>query len=135
LKAESVADNDGEIMMPTQLDPLGFGTLIHELLERSAFGGSTDVRELCDFLAPQHLETPTPAEIDEAVRLVEQFMKSSRAEEVSAAKCVLQEVEFLLPWPEDGAQQYLHGYIDCLYQDVQGGWHLIDYKSNQVTAA
>lgn len=134
LKAESVAEIDGEIAAPTQLDPLGFGTLVHELLERSAFDGSTNVRELCDFLAPQHLEAPTPAESDEAVRLVEQFLKSNRAKEIAAARTVLQEVEFLLPWPGGGTQRYLHGYIDCLYQDPQGEWHLIDYKSNQVTA-
>jgi ATP-dependent helicase/nuclease subunit A len=134
LKTEAPEDSGGEVGVPTQLDPLGFGTLVHELLERSAFDGSTNIQELCALLAPRHLETPTSAEIDQAVALVEQFMKSSRAAEIAAARCVLQEVEFLLPWPEGGAQRYLHGYIDCLYQDTQGEWHLIDYKSNQVTA-
>jgi ATP-dependent helicase/nuclease subunit A len=134
LKADFVSSIDAEITGPTQLDPLGFGTLVHELLERSAFDGSMDVRELCEFLAPQHLEAPTSEEIGEATRLVERFIASGRAAEIVTAKCVLQEVEFLLPWPENGSPRYLHGYIDCLYQDTHGDWHLIDYKSNQVAA-
>jgi ATP-dependent helicase/nuclease subunit A len=134
LKAESAADIYDEITAPTQLDPLGFGTLVHELLEQSAFDGTTDVRELCEFLAPQHLDSPGEEEIDEATHLVEQFLKSGRAAEVVAAQCILQEVEFLLPWPDKGSQRYLHGYIDCLYQDRRGDWHLLDYKSNQVKA-
>ena len=31
--------------------------------------------------------------------------------------------------------RYLQGFIDCLYQDAVGQWHLIDYKTNQVSAA
>jgi ATP-dependent helicase/nuclease subunit A len=134
LKAAPAHEIDEDLAGATHLDPLGFGTLVHELLERSAFDGATNVRELCEFLAPQHLEAPTAADIDEATRIVERFMKSGRAADIAAAQCVLQEPEFLLPWPNGGSQRYLHGYIDCLYQDAQGDWHLIDYKSNQVTA-
>jgi len=48
---------------------------------------------------------------------------------------VRREVEFLLPWPEAGAGCHLHGYIDCLYQDAAGNWTVLDYKTNQGTAA
>lgn len=46
------------------------------------------------------------------------------------------EVEFLLPWPpgESAAGQYLHGFIDCVYQDARGRWRLLDYKTNRVAA-
>lgn len=133
LKAESLAEFEAEFTTTTQIDPLGFGTLVHELLERTAFDLSTNVRKLCEFLAPQHLDTPTPADINEATSIVERFLKSNRAAEIAAAQCVLREVEFLLPWPDDSSPRYLHGFIDCLYQDTNDQWHLIDYKSNQIT--
>jgi len=57
-------------------------------------------------------------------------------------------LEFLLAWPPNGMSggwgrasasphtaRYFHGYIDCLYQDSNGDWHLIDYKTNDVAAA
>src|SRR6185295_5674311 len=31
--------------------------------------------------------------------------------------------------------RYLQGYIDCLYQDAAGGWHLVDYKTNDIPTA
>jgi ATP-dependent helicase/nuclease subunit A len=34
-----------------------------------------------------------------------------------------------------GEYRYLQGFIDCLYQDAAGAWHLLDYKTNQVAAA
>jgi ATP-dependent helicase/nuclease subunit A len=49
---------------------------------------------------------------------------------------VRREIEFLLPWPiagADGDGRYLHGYIDCLYQDAQGRWRLLDYKTNRAS--
>ncbi len=30
--------------------------------------------------------------------------------------------------------RYLQGVIDCLYQDHDGRWHVIDYKTNRVSA-
>jgi RecB family exonuclease len=29
----------------------------------------------------------------------------------------------------------LQGYIDCLYRDAAGAWHIVDYKTNRVSAA
>jgi ATP-dependent exoDNAse (exonuclease V) beta subunit len=134
LNSAPAIDPEAEFAGQTPLDPLGFGTLVHELLERIAFGGSTNVRALCEFIAPHHLNSPSSAEIDEASQIVERFLKSARATEIAAAQCVLKELEFLLPWPASGSERYLRGYIDCLYQDARGEWHLIDYKSNQITA-
>ena len=28
----------------------------------------------------------------------------------------------------------MQGFIDCLYRDASGGWHVIDYKTNRVAA-
>ena len=57
---------------------------------------------------------------------------------------MFKEIEFLLVWPpaNSDAQEkntgeksgrYLQGYLDCLYQDQSGDWHVLDYKTNQLT--
>jgi ATP-dependent exoDNAse (exonuclease V) beta subunit len=120
------------------------GTLVHEVLERIDFKGENDVEGLCRFLAPLHLDVGWQQAAATAAELVNGLLGSPRAAEIAQARSVRREVEFLLPWPEKGTQHfikelrplfpYLRGYIDCLYQDAVGGWHLIDYKSNQVSA-
>jgi len=47
------------------------------------------------------------------------------------------ELEFLLAWPPGNHEDnppYLHGYIDRLWQDTAGDWHVLDFKTNRVTA-
>ena len=47
------------------------------------------------------------------------------------------ELEFLLAWPPDDPRpggRYLQGFIDCLYRDGADCWHILDYKTNNVTA-
>ena len=31
------------------------------------------------------------------------------------------------------ADRYFQGFIDLLYQDAAGGWHILDFKTNVVT--
>jgi ATP-dependent helicase/nuclease subunit A len=33
--------------------------------------------------------------------------------------------------PRFRGSRYLHGYLDCLYQDAHGRWRLLDYKTNR----
>ncbi|MGI9430530.1 MAG: PD-(D/E)XK nuclease family protein, partial [Bythopirellula sp.] len=116
----------------------GLGSLVHAVLERIDFSRpADDLDALCQHLAPQSIEAPWQAAAAEAATLVRQFLDSSRARELAQATILRREVEFVLPWPLDEqpyAGRYLHGLIDCLYQDQSGGWHLLDYKSNQVDA-
>ena len=125
-------------------DALALGTLVHAVLERIDFAQpTTDLAGLCEFLAPQHTEEQhtedsTQAITEEATQLVKKFLQTDRAAQLAAARDVRREVEFLLPWPLDQQPyegRYLQGYIDCLYQDTAGDWHLLDYKTNQVTEA
>jgi len=104
------------------------------------------------------------AEDDGSVRsaseMVEAFLRSPRAKEVAAAKQIHRETEFLLRPPSDssattkkskagtggltaprspqseeiGDDVYLQGFIDLLYEDSVGQWHLVDYKTHQLAA-
>lgn len=123
-----------------RLDPLGLGTLVHAVLERVPVGfpplAASELTDLCRHLAPQHLEIDADEAAEEAGRLVGRFLAGDRFHQLATARCVLREVEFILPWKlphRESTGHYLYGVIDCLYQDPQGGWHLIDYKSNQVS--
>jgi ATP-dependent exoDNAse (exonuclease V) beta subunit len=70
--------------------------------------------------------------------MIERFLSSPPAKHVAKARAVYREVEFLLAWPPgetNGHGCYLRGFIDLLYQDADGGWYLLDYKTNHVSAA
>ncbi len=160
---DQTPDEETDAPLPDDDDeqpPLGdgggrdFGTLVHAVLQRIDFRRPQDARRLADFLAPQLVGAAPERAADAAAKLIEKFLRTPLAADLAAAPVVHREVEFLLPWPppcdssgplplvgldgEGGAprkpQSYLHGYLDCLYQDAAGRWRLIDYKTNRITA-
>jgi ATP-dependent helicase/nuclease subunit A len=124
------AESDGE----ASPDPRGLGTLVHAALAAVDLAAPGNCRALVERLAERHLPD-SPAEVDEAVAMVERFVKSARAREIAAADESHAEIEFLLSWPADGprpARAALRGFIDRLYRDAAGGWHVVDFKTNRV---
>ena len=117
------------------LDPLRFGSLVHAVLEQVDFRATENLQQLCEFLAPIQVHPDWEAGAREAETIVRSFLESDRAKQLATAATIEREIEFLLPWPEIGEECYLHGYIDCLYRDSTGDWHLLDYKTNQGTVA
>lgn len=53
---------------------------------------------------------------------------------MSESQKLLRETEFLLRWTSEeiGLPAVIVGTIDCLLQDQQGDWHLVDYKTGLV---
>jgi ATP-dependent helicase/nuclease subunit A len=118
-----------------KVDPLRFGTLVHDVLARidlAAKRSAQDIADWCELLASQHVVLNAAEAATAAREMLERFSASPRARQMAQAAAVDREVEFLLAWPPNC---YLHGYIDCLYQDAEGRWHLVDYKTNKVSAA
>ncbi len=127
------------------IDPRGLGTLVHDVLERIDFASgataglpsSGDIAAWCEHLAPAHVIQNTEHAARLARNLIERFTASPRGKQLAIATAIHREIEFLLAWPP-GEQtrrgQYIQGYIDCLYQDATGSWHIVDYKTNDVTA-
>lgn len=116
------------------------GTLVHRVLARIDYAGTADVAAIVRRLIETHLGE-TEGHQQSAVEMISHFLRSARAKSLSQARSVHRELEFLLPWPPaDGgatasaAAGYLQGYIDCLYQDAGKEWHLLDYKTNRVSA-
>ncbi|MBI2824094.1 MAG: UvrD-helicase domain-containing protein [Planctomycetia bacterium] len=112
------------------------GILVHAILAQVDFAGSNDVRSLCE----RHLDRrfgATTLDVGAAVDMVERFLRSPRAAELRAAETLHRELEFLLAWPPGGPRdgRMIQGTIDCLHQDATGQWHVLDFKTNRITAA
>jgi ATP-dependent exoDNAse (exonuclease V) beta subunit len=116
-----------------QVDALELGTLVHAVLADVPFGQQVDVAPLvARHAARQMLDAAIEGE---ARRLVAQFLRTPRAAVLAAARERHVEQEFLLAWPPGATDaRYLQGFIDCLYLDATGAWHVLDYKTNQVDA-
>jgi ATP-dependent helicase/nuclease subunit A len=139
-----------------------FGGLVHEVLARIEFGRKFDLAEWCRHLASQYVAVDHETAGGRAVEMLERFVASPRGKKLARARSLHREVEFLLAWPPAGMgeveserapsislasgasaelrpqpprRHFFRGYIDCLYQDVDGGWHLVDFKTNLVSAA
>jgi len=117
------------------IDPRGLGTLVHAALAELDLTAPGNAEVLVRRLAPTHL-SDNERDTLEAIKLIERFEKSPRAAELAAAAESHAELEFMLAWPPDGAATgaiYLAGFIDRLYRDQGGRWHVLDFKTNRVS--
>ncbi len=131
-------EDDESISAAPVLDPLGLGTLVHAVLADLA-AGSDDSRQAIEAMVRKHAwrHLPEATELDEPIDLVAGLAASPRWAALRAASQVHTEMEFLLAWPPgnaDAESPYIEGFIDCLYEDSGGEWHLLDYKTNRVSA-
>ena len=135
VEAAGLEDPEG-LSSSSRLDPLGLGTLVHDVLAEIDFTRPGEVVSITQRMAPRHL--PDADGLEEPIDLMRRFLASPRAAEVVASKKVHREIEFLLAWPPDNPPpdaRYLQGYIDLLYLNSAGRWVILDYKTNQATAA
>jgi ATP-dependent helicase/nuclease subunit A len=142
----TVLKNDDE-ERPSTEGGADLGTLVHGTLAKLSFADPGDIAVLVRRRADASRQS-MQQHAESAGKLVGQFVQSPRAKEIAKAKQIHRELEFLLVWPPNNANgkavgsnqnaeihcRYLQGFIDCIYQDAAGGWHLIDYKTNQVSA-
>lgn len=115
-------------------DPLGLGTLVHAVLADWDFRRPEELDALVRHHVDQHVEGDARAAA-EARQMLQRFAASDRAAAVAGARTVHRELEFLLAWPPNGTgpgRGFIQGFLDCLYEDAQGAWHLLDYKTNRV---
>ncbi len=135
LHRDDRAESDFDAGTSESIDPLGLGTLVHAVLAEIDFVQPGRWQELVEIHAERQLLGAGSPEAEEAGRLVASFLESPRSAQLAAAKRSLAEAEFLLAWPPTGSEaprNMLTGYIDRLYQDAAGGWHVVDFKTNRV---
>ncbi len=140
---QPAGEADDEPGGPPPLDPLGLGTLVHAVLAQIDLARPDEVAALVRRHAPRHLangggdDGNSDGGLDEPIAWIQRLLASPRGAALAAAAESYRELEFLLAWPPgrpDPAGTCLQGFIDCLYRDASGGWHVIDYKTNRVAA-
>lgn len=124
---------------PSAAGGADLGTLVHAVLAKLNFAEPNNASKLVNRLA--ELQGHAMDEhVESAEMLISAFTKSARAKELAQATQIHRELEFLLAWPPESNPtstakcRYLQGFIDCIYQNTDGGWHLIDFKTNQIAA-
>lgn len=135
--AESSIDGDRSARDAAQ----ALGTLTHALLAEMTASPEIDLAARAEHHARlMRIADPANAalldeSVAQAVELARRLERSPRYQELQGAARKFAEIEFLLAWPpgdvtSDGVR--FRGFIDCLYQDRQGHWHVLDFKTNRV---
>ena len=120
------------------IDPLGLGTLVHAILAEVDFREPKNLAALVERHAAEHVGDDRAA-IAQATEMLERFLISPRRKRSPRRKKIYRELEFLLAWPPEGVGKddghggrYFQGFIDLIYQDAAGGWHILDFKTNLI---
>jgi ATP-dependent helicase/nuclease subunit A len=110
-----------------------WGTVIHRLLEISLAEPQADLRALArDLLAEQGLD---PGLAETAARTVGQVASSSVWQRALASERRLAEVPFEIFLEGEGpAGTLVRGQIDLIFKE-EGGWVLVDYKTDRTEEA
>lgn len=116
-----------------KVDARGLGTLVHAVLATADHRAPVDYARLVRLHAERHLP-PGSGEIEAAMEMLRRFARSPRARQLAEARELHVEVEFLLAWPPGGEPRktLISGFLDLLYRDAAGDWHILDFKTNQI---
>jgi ATP-dependent helicase/nuclease subunit A len=135
------------------LDARSLGLLVHDVLNRidlTAKNPAAEIADWCEHLAPQYVVDNAEVAARLAAQMIERFAASPRGRQLATTSALHREIEFLLAWPPAGVAgvesarggrapsartQYIHGFIDCLYQDKSGAWRIVDYKTTDACPA
>ena len=115
---------------------MSWGRVLHRLLESKMKDSSLDVRAYAANLLAD--EERAPADLDDAVRLVDAVARSPLWNRALASPQRFVELPFALMVPTselgtpgDLGKTLLYGAIDLVFEE-NGGWIVVDYKSDAV---
>jgi ATP-dependent helicase/nuclease subunit A len=127
-------------MIDAPLDPdqaTALGSLVHSVLERVDFANPQDWPRLLDAAVTCSRDDVSEETIAAARQMLLAFGNSSIVADLAHARNLHREVEFAMRWPaakDGGHAPLIRGIIDLLYEDPAGGWHVLDYKTNNFAA-
>jgi len=112
------------------------GTFVHAVLEQTDFTNPRDWKRRFDVLAGNHKDRLGPDALTSAHFMLESLFASQIANDLASAKTQHREVEFAFRFPPSSAvseqQRIIVGKMDLVYEDIQGGWHILDYKTTNI---
>lgn len=130
--AVEMAGEDGAAEVA--LDAAERGTAYHGVMEHIAFtpeGKSPEeIRGFIDGLAASNILTAAEAKVVDE-RKIAAFFKSDTGKRVLASREVHKEASFTMRHEYGGRPVLVQGTIDCYFEE-DGGWVLVDYKTNRM---
>ncbi|MCC8165939.1 MAG: UvrD-helicase domain-containing protein [Planctomycetes bacterium] len=117
----------GEIAGDPVEEALGFGDVLHRLLE--AAGGDGDLQAMAAELLREH-DLPEDR-LEEVLVLVRAVIASDLWQRAASAEKVFRETPFAVREDRDGVPTVLHGVIDLVFRE-NGAWVVVEYKSDRL---
>lgn len=120
-----------------QMTRAEIGTVVHAIMQHVPKEGFSSLLEANAFKA--ELVTKQIIREQEAATVqmedVMKFFESNIGKRFKNAKYVLRELPFTLSRiNEQGIPQIMQGVIDCVFEDEEGKWILLDYKTDHIRA-
>ncbi|MCQ2561796.1 MAG: helicase-exonuclease AddAB subunit AddA [Clostridia bacterium] len=117
-----------------KLDAAERGTAYHAVMEHIPFtpGGKSpeEIQLFMEGLAEKHILTQAQVKAVDPTK-ISAFFDSAIGKEVLASKEIHKEASFTMRHEYGGRPVLVQGTIDC-YFEQDGGWVLVDYKSNYI---
>ncbi|MER1999146.1 MAG: PD-(D/E)XK nuclease family protein, partial [Lysinibacillus sp.] len=111
------------------------GTVVHAVMQhvpQQGFMSSDAVDVFLQQLVAKKILRPHEVEVIDANDIL-RFFQSSIGQRFVRAKTILREVPFTLRHVNEmGIPQIMQGVIDCIFEDENGKWVLLDYKTDKI---
>jgi len=114
-------------------DAATFGALVHRCMERLDFARPQPAEALVAQAAGEldlEDQLDRPAAVEQIEAMLARFRQTDLHAALQGAETVYRELDFVMK--SEFAR--IRGQIDLLYQDDQGRWHVVDYKSDRIDA-
>ncbi|SOB91579.1 DNA helicase/exodeoxyribonuclease V subunit A [Ureibacillus xyleni] len=117
------------------LSPTEIGTVVHTVMQHIPKEGFRQLDEVTIYLqslVEKKLLTEDEVNTVDEEKII-QFFSTSIGQRFSQAKQLYREIPFTLSIVDQaGDSQIVQGIIDCLFEDEDGKWVLLDYKTDKI---
>lgn len=118
-----------------RLSSAEIGTALHTTMQHLDFSMESSIEAIQEFV--QQVTDKQLLTVEEAkavnVQSIQAFLQSEMGQRLREASQILREVPFTYGLKDDdGDIQILQGIADCLFQESDGYWVLLDYKTDRV---
>ena len=118
-----------------QLTGAEIGTAIHTVMQHIPQNGFLNIHEVQEFVADlvtRQLLTEPEGQVVSAEKIFN-FFTTEIGQRFKKARQLRREMPFTISRvDEDGDAQIVQGIIDCLFEDEDGNWVLLDYKTDRI---
>ncbi|MFK5710798.1 helicase-exonuclease AddAB subunit AddA, partial [Lysinibacillus boronitolerans] len=133
-KASSIAPRP-TFLQEQQLTGAEIGTAVHTVMQhvpQFGFSHINAVRDFVEDLVARQLLTEAEGKVVPQAKIY-RFFETEIGQRFQRARQIRREMPFTISRiDEDGDAQIVQGIIDCLFEDENGDWILLDYKTDRI---